>query len=72
MMSGELPLHSSERVGILSKEAEASCLEAFARTEAISEANTRRVLDAFRKFRVSDSLFAGTTGYGYDDRGRET
>jgi cystathionine beta-lyase family protein involved in aluminum resistance len=30
------------------------------------------VLDAFRAHRVSDACFAGTTGYGYDDRGRET
>ena len=39
--------------------------------DAISEANTRRVLSAFRKHRVSEAHFAGTTGYGYDDRGRE-
>ncbi|MDR0916828.1 MAG: methionine gamma-lyase family protein [Oscillospiraceae bacterium] len=34
--------------------------------------NTSRVLDAFRRNRVSETHFAGTTGYGYDDRGRET
>ncbi len=34
--------------------------------------NTARVLAAFRRHRVSDSLFAGTTGYGYDDAGRDT
>ena len=34
--------------------------------------NTARVLEAFRRHRVSDSLFAGTTGYGYDDAGRDT
>ena len=37
-----------------------------------AEANTRRVLEAFREFRVSEACFAGTTGYGYDDLGRET
>ena len=30
------------------------------------------VLDAFREHRVSEACFAGTTGYGYDDLGRET
>ena len=28
-------------------------------------------MDAFHEFRVSDSYFAGTTGYGYDDKGRD-
>ncbi|MBR4578585.1 MAG: methionine gamma-lyase family protein [Oscillospiraceae bacterium] len=40
--------------------------------ERTAESNTRRVLDAFREYRVSDACFAGTTGYGYDDLGRET
>lgn len=34
--------------------------------------NTARVLEAFREHRVSEACFAGTTGYGYDDLGRET
>ena len=38
----------------------------------ICDINTQRVLAAFRKHRVSDSMFAGTTGYGYDDHGRDT
>lgn len=29
------------------------------------------MLGAFQKHRVSDSYFAGTTGYGYDDLGRD-
>ena len=44
----------------------------YRRFERVSEENTRRVLDAFREFRVSEACFAGTTGYGYDDLGRET
>ena len=39
---------------------------------AVARENTRRVLDAFARHRVSDTHFAGTTGYGYDDTGRET
>jgi len=35
------------------------------------EVNQKRVLDAFIKNRVSDSHFNSTTGYGYDDMGRD-
>ncbi|MCI8443227.1 MAG: hypothetical protein HFG27_11955 [Provencibacterium sp.] len=34
--------------------------------------NTQKVMHAFAECRVSESHFAGTSGYGYDDRGRET
>ena len=37
-----------------------------------AEINTRRVMEAFQDQRVSEACFAGTTGYGYDDLGRET
>lgn len=40
--------------------------------ERTAEKNTKKVLDAFRAHRVSEPCFAGTTGYGYDDLGRET
>ena len=43
----------------------------FAEIDKISEINTMRVIEAFQKHRVSDACFAGTTGYGYDDLGRE-
>ena len=33
--------------------------------------NFMKVLEAFRSRGISDQEFAGTTGYGYDDRGRE-
>ncbi|WP_027954291.1 aminotransferase class I/II-fold pyridoxal phosphate-dependent enzyme [Halobacillus kuroshimensis] len=38
----------------------------------IVEENQSKVLDAFQKLRVSDSHFNPTTGYGYDDFGRDT
>ena len=44
----------------------------FREIDAVSESNTRRVLEAFQRHRVSEVCFAGTTGYGYDDKGRET
>ncbi|MFS0751755.1 aminotransferase class I/II-fold pyridoxal phosphate-dependent enzyme [Oceanobacillus sp. 1P07AA] len=36
------------------------------------EINQKRVLDAFRHHRISDSHLQGTTGYGYDDIGRDS
>lgn len=44
----------------------------FAEIDAVAESNTRRVMEAFQDNRVSESCFAGTTGYGYDDLGRDT
>ena len=52
--------------------AEKRCKARFAQIDAAAEANTRRVMEAFQDQRVSDSCFAGTTGYGYDDLGRDT
>ena len=43
----------------------------FAEIDAVAEKNTMRVMAAFQNNRVSDACFAGTTGYGYDDLGRE-
>ena len=40
--------------------------------DLVAEQNTRKVMEAFQDNRVSDACFAGTTGYGYDDLGRET
>ena len=56
----------------MAEEAEKETHEVFRRIDAIAERNTRKVMEAFQDNRVSDSCFAGTTGYGYDDLGRET
>jgi len=40
-------------------------------TDRIAERNQWKVLEAFRKRKVSDFHFAASTGYGYNDRGRE-
>ena len=42
-----------------------------ARFDDISLNCTAKVMSAFREFRVSESCFAGSTGYGYDDLGRD-
>ena len=56
----------------LAERAEARCSKRFAEIDRISMENTNRVLNAFRNHRVSEACFAGTTGYGYDDLGRDT
>lgn len=56
----------------MAERAENRCVERFREIEKTAEKNTERVLDAFRSARVSEACFAGTTGYGYDDLGRET
>ena len=43
----------------------------FSEIDAVAEQNTRKVMEAFQNNRVSDACFAGTTGYGYNDLGRE-
>ena len=56
----------------LARRAEALSAPQFALLQEICEANTQRVMDAFQEYRVSEACFVGTTGYGYDDLGRET
>jgi hypothetical protein len=53
-------------------QAETDCAGAFRRIAETEEHNAQKVLRAFIDNRVSESLFGGSTGYGYDDRGRET
>ncbi|MBQ7064355.1 MAG: methionine gamma-lyase family protein [Firmicutes bacterium] len=45
---------------------------AFQHIEEIAEANQAKVLAAFQKHRVSENHFETTTGYGYNDLGRDT
>ena len=44
----------------------------FTRIDQIAEYNQAKVLRAMQKNRVSAACFAATTGYGYDDLGRDT
>ena len=52
--------------------AESGLQEAFARIDRMEEIGTRRVLKAFQEHQVAYRHFAPTTGYGYDDVGRDT
>lgn len=55
----------------LAKEAEERCLPVFLELEKIRQYNTEKMLAAFGKNRISAEHLTGSTGYGYDDRGRE-
>ena len=66
-----MPFQVSEQVLALARQAEQGLGEQFARIDAIAQHNTQRVLSAFQDHRVAEGYFAGTTGYGYDDLGRE-
>ena len=54
------------------RQAEEELRDAFARIDENEAARTRQVLDAFRQEGVSYRHFAPSTGYGYDDIGRDT
>ena len=44
----------------------------YKKIDDISFFNTKKVLDAFRKNEISTNMFDSTTGYGYNDLGRDT
>ena len=62
----------SPRVRQLADEVCHELTETFSRIDKTAMDCTEKVMDAFRDNRVSEACFAGTTGYGYDDLGRET
>ncbi|PMB06795.1 aluminum resistance family protein [Fischerella thermalis CCMEE 5273] len=54
------------------RQAEQALLQIFSGIDAQVKRNIYRVLSAFRHHRVGAHHFAGVTGYGHDDLGRET
>ena len=61
-----------EKVKNLVNEAEKQVKEEFVKVDEICEANTLKVLQAFQDNNLSEIHFGETTGYGYNDIGRET
>lgn len=56
---------------MLLQEAEKKLSDVFERIDKISEFNQIKVLNAFQKNRISYAHFGETSGYGYDDMGRD-
>ena len=61
----------SDRVLTLTKEAERALSDRFSEIDRISFETTEKIMNAFREHRVSEAVFNPTSGYGYNDRGRE-
>ena len=61
-----------ERLLALGEEVEASLKERFDSIDRTAEYNQIKVLSAMQKNRVAEAHFSGSTGYGYNDLGRET
>ena len=61
----------SKELLALADEAEAALAPQFAHIASVAKQNTARVMEAFAERRVDAACFAASTGYGYDDRGRE-
>ena len=55
----------------LVNESENELTEIFKNIEKVSEYNSLKVLNAFKKNKLSETHFNTTTGYGYNDIGRE-
>ena len=70
MIYGQLGI--SETVLKYAKEVEESLKDRFAEIDATAEYNQIKVIKAMQEARVSDVHFAATTGYGYNDLGRDT
>ena len=61
----------SEKTRALAAEAEAALSDIFREIDEVARIGTERVLDVFRAERVSEGMFAASTGYGYGDAGRD-
>ena len=62
----------NERINALVVQAEKALEERFKKFDDIAYKNTERIMDSFARFRVDESCFAPTSGYGYGDKGRDT
>lgn len=65
-------LRHGEKISALVKEIEAQIAPIHKEIDERIDINQYRVLESFRRHKVSDSHFIPSTGYGYDDIGRDT
>ncbi|MBR6769680.1 MAG: methionine gamma-lyase family protein [Lachnospiraceae bacterium] len=62
----------SSQVLTYGEEILSSLTERFTRIDQVAEYNQLKVLQAMQQAKVSEACLMGTTGYGYNDRGRDT
>jgi cystathionine beta-lyase family protein involved in aluminum resistance len=65
-------LKNGEKLQPIIREVEGQITEVHKQIDEKIETNQFRVLQSYQKHRVSDSHFIPSTGYGYDDIGRDT
>lgn len=65
-------MNFSKKILDLTAQAERDLAPVFAKIDEISFYNTNKIMDSFRENRVATAMFDSTSGYGYDDRGRDT
>lgn len=63
---------TNEKILALTEEAEEKLDKIFRKFDKTSYKNTVKIMEAFARHRVDESCFAGTSGYGYGDKGRDT
>ncbi len=61
----------SEQTASLAKAADEAVSSVYDRIDEVKTYNQLRILEVFRKHKFSEVHFGSTTGYGYDDIGRE-
>ena len=61
----------SDEVVKIVNDCEKDCLEEFNKIDKLCEINSLKVLNAFHKNEITESCFNETTGYGYNDLGRD-
>lgn len=72
MENGYQLFNINEKIEKLAKEVERKYQKDFDKIEQVELYNQAKVLKAFQKAQVSQVHFGKSTGYGYDDIGRET
>ena len=65
-------LKNGENIKPIVKKIETKIQETLKKIDENAEMNQFSVLKSFQEFRISDSHFIPSTGYGYDDIGRDT
>ena len=63
---------SEQEVKVFMEKKEHELQEEFSKIDKLEFINSEKVLTAFQKYNFSDAHFGTTTGYGYDDIGRDT
>lgn len=65
-------MNFSKKILEITAQAEKDLAPIFAKIDEVSFYNTNKIMDSFRQHRVATAMFDSTSGYGYDDRGRDT